>query len=367
MEKHSLFSVNDQLLQVIEESPKLTKEQEQALVAETSKLSISYFRDFCKHAARRSVTQLVHGVQYLLFWLLEKIYEKQQRDRNHFREKIATQLSSFLQLLQKNSVGWFNIDAPMPHYLWMPLHEELKKFLQEGKTFVLEQTEEELVSIFQIVYNNTTTQPTPSYRLAVYWQKLTDALQLNTFHPDNDHIKCVYTLLQFNFNHSLFIQYVFRCYLQGIGSVENVKTHWQQAFQHINRMIPETGLKLLTDDDDCKKSLLKMIRNEMNAEFFSKEAESVLQKNLPFQYNLSVAQLAVAFRMQIESGMIQAGNISEMLRYFAEHSVTRRTSSIGIKSLYNNYHQPERAAVQIMLEYNTRMRGILMSLLDGKS
>lgn len=364
MEKHSLFSVNDQLLQVIEESPKLTQEQEQALVAETSKLSISYFSDLCKHAARRSVAQLVHGVQYLLFWILEKIYEKQQRDRNHFREKIATQLSSFLQLLQKNSAGWFNTDAPMPHYLWMPIHGELKKFLQAGKTFVLEQTEQELVSIFQSIYNSTTTQPTPSYRQAVYWQKLTGALQLNTFNPDNDHTKCVYTLLCFNFNHSLFVQYVFRCYVQGIVSAESVETHWQQAFQHINRVIPETGLKLLTDEDDCKKSLLKMIRNEINAAFFSKEAENILQKNLPFHYNLTVAQLAIFFRMQIDAGMLQTENTSEVLRYLSAHAVTTRADTIGVKSLYNNYHQPDRAALQIMMEYNNRMRNVLKSLFD---
>ena len=51
MESKGLFSVNDQLLQVIEDTPKLTKEQEQALMAETSKLSISYVRELCKHAA----------------------------------------------------------------------------------------------------------------------------------------------------------------------------------------------------------------------------------------------------------------------------------------------------------------------------
>lgn len=304
MEKLSLFSVNDQLLQVIEDNPQLTKTEEEALIAETSKLSISYVRDLCKHAARRSVTKLVHGVQYLLFWLLEKIYEQQERDRNHFREKIATQLSAFLRFLQKQSAGWFNSDAPMPRYLWMPLHQELAPLLQEGKNFVLQQTEQQLVSIIQSVYNSSTSQPSPSYRQAVYWQKLTDALRLNAAHPDNDHTKCMYTLLCFNFNHSLFVQYVFSCYMQGAATADTVKMHWQQAFQHINRIIPETGLMLLHDADDCKRTLLKMIRNEINADFFSKEAESLLQKNLPFHYNLTVAQLAIFFRMQIDAGML---------------------------------------------------------------
>lgn len=364
MESKGFFSVNDQLLQVIEDNPKLTKAEEQALVAETSKLSISYVRDLCKHAARRTVTQMVHGVQYLLFWLLEKIYEKQERDRNHFREKIATQLAAFLRFLQKQSAGWFNIDAPMPRYLWMPVHQELAPLLQRGKKFVLEQAEQQLVSIIQTVYNNTTTQPSPSYRQAVYWQKLTDTLRLNHMHPEKDHTKCVYTLLCFNFNHSLFVQYVFSCYMQGVVTAETAKMHWQQAFQHINRIIPETGLILLHDEDDCKRTLLKMIRNEINAETFSKEAESMLQKNLPFHYNLTVAQLAIFFRMQIDAGMLQTDNITEMLRYLSTNIVTTRADAIGVKSLYNNFHQPDRAALQIMMEYNNRMRNILKSLID---
>lgn len=361
MENNGFFSVNEQLLQVIEDTPKLTKAQEQALVAETDKLSISYVKDLCKHAARRTVTQMVHGVQYLLFWLLEKIYDKQERDRNHFRERIATQLASFLRFLQKQSTGWFNINAPMPRYLWMPIHHELVPLLQEGKNFVLQQTEQELVGIIQTVYNSTTTQPSPSYRQAVYWQKLTETLALN---PDKDHAKCVYTLLQFNFNHSHFVQYVFRCYMLGITNAETATIHWQQAFQHINRVIPETGLQLIHDEDDCKKTLLKMIRNEMNAVAFSKEAETILQHHTPYQYNLTIAQLAILFRMQTDAGMLQTENITEMLRYLAAHTLTTRADTIGTKSFYNNYHQPDRASLNIMMEYNTRMRSVLKTLLD---
>jgi len=365
MEKPGLFTVNEQLLQVIEETPKLSKQQEQALLKETSKLSISFIRQACKQVAERSITHLVHGVQYLLFWLLEKIHEKQVHNHTNFREKIAEQLCSFLGFLQNNSSGWFNIDTPMPHYLWLPIHETIHVYLQKGRSFVLEQTEEELVQIMQEVYSLTTEKRTPTYRVAAYWQKLTSSLQLNAEHPENDHTKTVYTLLRYNFNHSLFVQYVFRCYMQAITTPESTKTHWQHAFQHINRIIPESGLKLLTDEEDCTAHLLKMISNEMNAELFSKDAEHLLQKHIPYQYNLSVAQLAVAFRIQIEAGIIQTNNVREMLRYFADHCVTRRADTIGIKSLYNNYHQPERAALKIMLEYNNRMRNVLISLLDG--
>ncbi|MEJ1934144.1 hypothetical protein WDZ92_28440, partial [Nostoc sp. NIES-2111] len=157
---------------------------------------------------------------------------------------------------------------------------------------------------------------------------------------------------------------VFRCYIESTAQSEPSVFQWQQAFQQVNRIVPETGMKLMKAEDDCKKSLLKMIRNEIKAEQAVKTPEAFLPETVPFQYNLTVAQLALLIRMQIDSGIIQTENITELLRHVSAHAVTTRASSIGVKSLYNNYHQPDRAALQIMMEYNTRTRSILKSLMD---
>lgn len=89
-----------------------------------------------------------------------------------------------------------------------------------------------------------------------------------------------------------------------------------------------------------------------------------MQVSCPFQYTLSVTQLAVWLRMQTETGMIEHNNTTELIRYFAENALTNRNQNIAFKSLYNKYHQPERAAVQVMLEYNVRMQKILKALLQ---
>lgn len=364
MGNQGLFAVNEQLLQVIDDNANLTKQQEAALLNETKKLSIGYLRDVCQQAAHRSMQYMVHTVQYVLCWMLEKIHEKQTNNHSLFREKMAGQLAAFLNFVQKHSAQWFNIDAAMPHYIWLPIHATLKDGFYPGKKFLLQQSAPELVGLVQQVYQLTTTAPTPSYRQAAYWQQLSTALQNNTADPDNNHTKTVYTLLHYNFNHPGFIQYVFNCYLKGAAEADNAKNHWQQAFQHINRIVPETGLVLLHDADDCRKNLLLMIQNEINTVQFVQASGTVFKNNLPYMYNLSVAQLGVLFRLQVDAGMLQTDNITEMLRYLAAHTVTTRTDAIGTKSLYNSYHQPDRAALQIMMEYNTRMRTVLTRLLD---
>jgi hypothetical protein len=53
----------------------------------------------------------------------------------------------------------------------------------------------------------------------------------------------------------------------------------------------------------------------------------------------------------------------QVLKSFSEQAVTKKTSPINIKDLYPNYHQSERAAVNILLNYNTRMQQILISLI----
>lgn len=364
MENAGLSAINNRLLSMIDEAPKLTRAQEEALINDTHKLSIRYLKDFCKQMAQQSAASLVQGIQYILYCLLERIQDKQERNHTHFREKIALQLSHFLQFVQRHSKGYFNTDMPMPRYIWLPMHEALYVYYVSGKNSVLRQTEKALEAIILQVYHSTTTAPAPTYRQAAFWQQLTEALRLNSIQPGNDHTKTVYTLLCYNFNHSLFIQYVFSCYTRGAAEAENSTTHWIQAFQHINRIIPESGSGLLRDEKDCKKILLKLITNEMNAGEFSKAAAGMVPKNVPYRYNLSVAQLAVALRMQIECGMVESDNLSVLLRYFSDHPITKRATSISFKNLYNNYHEPERAAVQIMLEYNTRMRSILIALLN---
>lgn len=363
MEQATLFPVNDQLLQVIEEAPRLTMQEEKKIIAETQQLNIRYIREICSSAAKQSISYVVQGTQYVISWLLNSIHEKQQKSHNLFREKIATQLSSFLLFLQAHSSNWFNQDAPMPHSIWQPIHEKIKVQIEAGKEFLLPNIEQALVAVLQEIYRDSTTKPSPTFRQAHYWQSLMQALRLEHEHPHYDTTRCMHLLIRYNCNHPAFIRYVFSCYLQALDTSRNPYQHWQEALLHINRIIPEKETVLLVNEQDCKSALMQLIRTEINAIHFSDKAKNIMSVSSPFQYTLSVAQLAVWLRMQTETGMIEHHNTSELIRHFAENSSTNRSQSIAFKSLYNKYHQPERAAVQIMLEYNVRMHQVLKRML----
>lgn len=360
MKELSFFPGNEHLLYVIEDSRKLTKIQERNLIAETSKLS-NYFQQHIYHdAGNRSMKKNIQQVQHIVYWLLEKIYTQQQTDATLLRDEIAFHLCNFLQFLQKHSGKWFDYDAAMPRLLWLPVQEQFCKFLQNEQNNV---TDIELLQVINDVFITTTSVGSVSYSDAIYWQKLMEALQHKQPYTEGKLSVEMYTLLRFNFNHSLFLHHLFNYYATNICLSDKPALYWLQAFQEINRIVPVSGFSLLKEEEDCKKCLLRMFRNEINADQFCHEPSVVMEQNLPYEYNLTISQLAVYFRMLVDSGTIKTNNLTEMLRHFTKHAVSNRAATISPKSLYNNYHQPDRAAVHIMMEYNTRMRNVLMGLL----
>ena len=364
MEQPTLFPVNDQLLQIIEEeAPRLSAQDEKRIIAETKQLSIRYIREVCSSAAKQSISYVIQAVQYVICWFLNSIHEKQQKNHTLFREKIATHLTSFLEFLQQHSSSWFNLDAPMPHSIWQPIHEKIRVKIEPGKAFLFNTIEQDLVAVFHNIYTDTTTHPTPSFKQAHYWQALIQAICLEQEHPQYDTTRCILLLIRYNCNHPAFIRYVFSRYLLALDASPNPHHHWQEARLHISRIIPEKETVLLVKEKDCKSVLMQLMQTEMDAIHFSDKAKNIMKASCPFHYSLSVTQLAVWLRMQTDTGMIEHNNTTELIRYFAENASTNRSQSIAFKSLYNKYHQPERAAVQIMLEYNVRMHQALKKML----
>ncbi len=357
MKELSFFPGNEHLLYVIEDSRKLTKIQERNLIAETSKLS-NYFQQHIYHdAGNRSMKKNIQQVQHIVYWLLEKIYTQQQIEHKPILAEIALHLCNFLQFLKNYGGKCFDYDATMPRLLWLPIQEQFCVFLQNTVT------DTDLLHVINDVFKITTSAGSVSYSDAIYWQKLMEALQLKQPYTEGKLSVEMYTLLRFNFNHSMFLHHLFNYYATNICLSDKPALYWLQAFQEINRIVPVSGCSLLKEEEDCKKCLLRMFRNELNADQFYTETAVVSENNLPYEYNLTVSQLAVYFRMLVDSGTIKTNNLTEMLRHIAKHAVSNRAATISPKSLYNNYHQPDRAAVQIMMEYNTLMRNVLMALL----
>lgn len=220
-----MFPVNDQLLQVLEEAPRLTMQEEQKIMAETQQLSIRYIKEMCSSAAKQSISYLVQSTQYVISWLLNSIHEKQQKNHNLFREKIATQLTLFLLFLQQHSSNWFKLDAPMPHSIWQPIHKKIKIQIEAGKEFLLPNIEQALVAVLQEVYRDSTTKPSPSFRQAHYWQSLMQALHLEYEHSQYDTTRCMHLLIRYNCNHPVFIRYVFSCYLLALDTSRSPYQH----------------------------------------------------------------------------------------------------------------------------------------------
>ena len=364
MDQTPLFAVNEQLLQVIESPETITVQQQKKLLQDTSSLSIRYLTTLCQQVYTKSVRKIIHTVQFVVTVLLNRMHEKQQRDANLFREKLATHLASFLQFMQTHTGDKFDSDAAMPHILWLPISKKLASLLQPGSTYIFDKIEPELVRLIQEIFDETTHHPTPTYRQSQYWQHLTEELAIQAKHPQYDTTRCTYVLLRNNFNHAAYVEYIFQLFLHALPHTTEPIQHWQLAMQQINRVVPVQGKWLFSAAPNCQQALLTLITTELHTFEFSEKGETLMQTKPPYVYDLTVAQFALHIRSLAETGIIQHDNTCDMIRYLCQIQPTTRGRTMSYKSLYNKYHDPDRAAVQIMLEHNNRIHTYLKNLLD---
>jgi hypothetical protein len=363
MDQTQPFAVNEHLLQVIESPEAITPQQQKKLLQETSSLSMRYLTTLCQQVYTKSVRKIVQSIQFVVTVLLNRMHEKQLRDANLFREKLATHLASFLQFMQTHAGDKFDNHSPMPHILWLPISKKLCTYLQPGATFIFDKIEPELVRLIQEIFEETTQHPTPSYWQADYWQHITEELALQAKHPQYDTTRCTYVLLRNNFNHAAYIQYVFQLFLHALPHTTEPIQHWQLAMQQINRVVPVQGRLLLQATPHCQQALITLIVTELRTFEYSENGEALMQTKPPYVYNLTVAQFALHIRALAETGIIQHDNTCDMIRYLCQIQPTTRGRTMSYKSLYNKYHDPDRAAIQIMLEHNARIHSYLKNLL----
>lgn len=363
MEEQLLFSIKEIFLHVTEGTTRYTKQEEQKLLQASKKLSQLYMLALCEPQAQQGIDKTVIATQQLLSFLLNQLHQQQRNKPNTFLLKLSDELIAFFEFVQTNSGTWFNDDMPMPILIWQPIKQQLTAQMEKGPTCLFSNIDPILLNILQEVFKQTTSAPAPTQACASYWQQLMQALLQSAQDQPLNSFTCINILFRYNFNHPLLIEYVYRDYLDGLSHTQNAVTYWQEILLHINRIVPLHQLSLLKQEASCYSILKYHIQTELSVLASQNERVRNTDIRTPYAFKLSVAQMAVFFRAQVEAGMIMQDNTTEMIRHLSESLPTSRNGTIGFKSFYNKYHDPDRAAIQIMLEYNTRMQQFLKSQL----
>lgn len=361
MEEPLLFSIKEIFLRVLEGTTCYTKQEEKKLLQQCKQLEQHYRLALCQPQTQAAMESLVHTSQNMVTCLLNYLHEEKRIEANSFFTTVIQQLISFLRFIETKSSSYFNRDAILPVIIWQPISEAIEAQLIEVEKSLLDRIDPQLIALLQQVFQEKRT--TISYRTANYWQELMNCFVQDAQSPLFNTQTCIELLLLFNFNHPLFIGYIHNEFLYAYTNTENVQKHWQESLRFINRIIPLHDRALLPQEASCYSVLIQRVQTELSVVSLVIEQNPSLQKLVPYKFSLSVPQMAVFFRAQVEAGMIMQENTTEMIRHLSESLPTTRNTTIGFKSFYNKYHDPDRAAIQIMLEYNTRMQQFLKSQL----
>lgn len=366
MEENTLAVVNDQLFLAIEagdELPELNKQEEKKVMEHANKLSLRFMRDAIKMAGMHSMNLLVRSAQSCTCALLNYLHQKQLKNHTKLRNRMQDALCSFLYSLKDHYTDHFDHNGSMPLPIWLPLQEKLLQAIGPGEDSVFDGMEHELVSVVKNSLEDVSTGKTPSYRMADYWVMLLEKLRIGLPGSGNTTLRAIFTLVAYNFNSARFVQYLVDRYVAGLPTAGNALEQWKHNLLHVNRIIEVPGYALYINEPSCKHTLTTIMQTEIAACSFTREGETFMASRPFMKYGLSVQQLALYLRLQVESGILVCDNITEFLKTICLHSCTTRADGLSAESLLKKYYEKDRASIMILLEYNARMHNLLKSYL----
>lgn len=311
----------------------------------------------CKKALRSLV---IVTVKILHIWL-EKLYRtrpaEQKRNRTH--EQLELWCTDTLHFVRRHFSEHFNPHEPMPHCLWDPIKEQQDAYWESLSASITEESSStSLIALLRTLYQSQLQKTgTHSYYHAEYWTELLSILPCEQAGLYEDTTTAmIFTLIRRNCNNTLFIHYfIERCTLlqtTANNSIQHWVTylHWVDRIPLIDQMGAEPSLPSVKDQlkEEIQKELIRC-----------QEEVPTTNKSLTdthFQTSLSIPQLAVLFRLLIESGILITQNKKELIRMVAQTFQSKRAAhQISEQHLYAKFFSPDAASLSILRTHLVNM------------
>jgi len=366
MEENSLVSVNNQLFHAIsagDDLPHLSKQEEKEALENANKLSLRFMRDAIRAAGVKSMSLLVHMAQGGVYALLNYVHRRQMKNKTKLLSNIQDALTRFMYLLKDDFTGYFDHSYSMPKPVWLSVKEKLLVAIGPGEDSVFEGMEHELVDVVKNSLEEVSLHKIPNFIMADYWTLLLEKVRTTLPGSGNTTLRAIFTLIAYNFNSGSFMQYIADRYMAALPQTGNALEQWNSNLLHLNRVIEVPGYALFTDHRSCKQSLTDLMKMEIAACAFTKEGEERMVPKPFLNYTISVPQLAMFTRIQVEAGMLETDNITDLIKRLSLHCSTKRTGNVSDDSLLRKYYRTDRATISILLDYNAKMHNLLKSYL----
>lgn len=221
--------------------------------------------------------------------------------------------------------------------------EQLSRLVQNEETA----TDHSLTSLLCHQLKMHADNPNLSYGTHDYLQQLLYQLLLPEHNSMEARIKL---LIRYNFNDPVWIDQLIHYWTakrELLGTTEEKAAFWRNSQLELTRLQPVHDQALHPEQKSCQELLLKAIALEeiTHSDLFS---ESPADRDKPFETTLSVSQLGLFLRLQVDTQILQTSNKNELIRQTASRYRTNRTTQISPENLHKKFYTCDPAAISIM-------------------
>lgn len=264
--------------------------------------------------------------------------------------------NGFLQVLDFLT-GYFeeeiNLSQQVPRCKQTQVSAYFSQQLAELETTAGDIVNKSLIGFLQEYIGSITTAPLCNYGTFIFWQNCFNRLQKEESVGTETWINI---LVSHNFNDPRFTKWLMGYWKKEtvhLSSVSEQAVYWTEKSNWLDKMHPITRamhpalpacVQLLQDAIDIETGILR-----------SETTDPAHLPDKPIETNLSVSQLGLFLRLQVDTNMIRADNKAELIRQVAAQYKTTRVTGISGDNLYKKFYTCDPAAISIMRTYLSDM------------
>lgn len=343
------------------------KDMETECSSIAARLRLECMEAFGNATKSRQATQLVHAIQASCVQLVNQLdgYREElgaiAMDREKRQQCSALYemlLAALLDLLEHISAGYaphWNLEQPMPDRMCMTCSGVLEeKFNALKGKFRDTPALDWIILLEGMLAPSLYLQGGLTYGTYGWWHSLLE--QLGT--PACDAAASIWeNLLLWNCNDSRVVKRSVQLWQEECAMLTDkgyCMAYLEAVTCSISQHPPLAGMSLYPGSPGIQQLLLQAaetilhnLRQSHTGRYVHGYKQQVVAEDR-FRTSLSVAQLALFFRLQVDTDIILTDNKEYLMEQLARQFQTRRTEQISADSLYRKYYACDKASIAIL-------------------
>lgn len=354
--------------QLLQNTTSNVSERKSAL-AFAQNLPISFWEQFGSACKKKAQTLCVHTTASYCVYLVDlldtyKQQLKQTRLRKEelydyltFYHSLQSALLALLDLIHHSFSQHCNPEQKMPVCLAKDKVDHFAELLTRIEQIVDDHLDQDIKTFTCACFQKYCFAGVLNYGTYAYLDELLTIL----LHPAHLLTESwISLLIRYNFNDTEWVDRLMKYYLDQRELLiidEAKKESWETIRLGIMKLQPLPNKALIPAQKECKELLLETIHTE---ESLVAAMSPTLDKNTkPFETSLSVSQLGLFLRLQVDAQILQTNNKNELIRQMAAQFRTTRVNHISHENLYKKFYTCDPAAISIMRTHLANMMNCL--------